>query len=473
MASSIFRAIPSYSINVGKHAAARHAGGHRGPRWSVLSGVIGLGAASISGGLALGLLLPGLPALNWSTPVSAGTLNATPVPATAPVELPPADIEPAGDEAEQPEVFEPRTITILGVGDILVHREILQQARTDGNGEVDFVPQLEGIRGLVESVDFAVCHMEYPMGSPEGPWSVWPDPVNAPPQLADAVADVGFDACSTASNHTLAQGFSGVTSTIEALDRAGLPYAGTARSEHEADRIAIVDVQGVPIALLSYTYGFNGMHRPFVWCCNLIDNDRIVADAARARAEGAQLVVVSLHQGVEGVVLPTREQQTTVTALADSGLVDLVLGHHAHVVQPVTRVKDMWVAYGHGNLLSAQSRRDPRTGDGLLTVFTFQERPDGRFDGVAARGYALVNEDFPYRVIPVSDDPANPVKAEATWRRVSNQVVLPGDTSGFMLMRVSATSSTVDPDSNVNPDLVAEPAVPVREVVEYANTRIQ
>ena len=120
--------------------------------------------------------------------------------------------------------------------------------------------------------------------------------------------------------------------------------------------------------------------------------------------------------------------------LADSGLVDLVLGHHAHVVQPVTRVGSMWVAYGHGNLLSAQSRRDPRTGDGLITTFTFSEQADGSFLGVDAMGYALVNHDFPFRVMPITAYDGPGTRADATWSRVMEQVLVPGDASGFRLI---------------------------------------
>lgn len=391
------------------------------------------------------------PLLGGSSPAAASTPSGTPAPAsatpqfnarpesTSPESSPPdsstrdssADIAPATYVPED----QRRTITIAGVGDILLHKEIIAQAIEDGGGSPDFLPQLEGIRPLIESADLAVCHMEYPLGSREGPWSAWPDLPEGPPQIADAVAAIGFDACTTASNHTLDQGFDGVVSTIEALDAAGLAHAGSAASEAEASEITIIDVQGVPVALLSYTYSFNGFPRPYDWCCDLIEPGVITAEAQRAREAGARLVVVGLHHGVEGIASPTASQQALVQELADSGLVDLVLGHHAHVVQPVTRVGDMWVAYGHGNLLSAQSRKDPRTGDGLLTTFTFAEQPDGSFMGTSARGYAIVNDDFPFRIAPVPSWAEPGSSAEATWSRVSEQAVIPGDTSGFALVR--------------------------------------
>lgn len=382
-----------------------------------------------------------------AAPAAASTPTGTPNVVTdataAASDSPRVDTDTASDtvdaqaaSAEFVPEDERRTITIAGVGDILLHKEIVGQAVEDGGGSPDFMPQLEGITPLIEAADLAVCHMEFPLGSREGPWTAWPDVPNGPPQITEAVAAMGFDACSTASNHTLDQGFDGVVSTINALESAGLAHAGSASSESAAADITMIDVRGVPVALLSYTYGFNGIPRPYDWCCNLIEPDAIVADAQRARAEGARLVVVSLHHGEEGVSPPTQSQRDVVQQLADSGTVDLVLGHHAHVVQPVTKVGDMWVAYGHGNLLSAQSRRDPRSGDGLLTTFTFAEQADGSFLATSAVGYAIVNYDFPFSIAPVPSYAEPGGKADATWRRVSEQALIPGDTSGFELRRV-------------------------------------
>lgn len=438
---------PRAEATPGRHAAR----GWRLPRQRDLAA---LGAMSLLTGLVVGWYPP---LLGGSAPAAASTPSGTPAAAqvASPVAVDPQDAATSTDTDTDfdmveavadvtgadalPAVFVPeadrRTITIAGVGDILLHREIIAQAVQDGGGTPDFMPQLEGIAPLIASADLAVCHMEYALGSREGPWRAWPDPPYGPPQITDAMAALGFDACSTASNHALNAGFDGVVSTIDALEQAGLAHAGTATSETEADRITMIDVKGVPVALLSYTYGFNGIPRPYDWCCNLIDPAAITADAQRARDAGARLVVVALHHGVEGIVSPTSDQQSVVQELADSGLVDLVLGHHAHVVQPVTRIGDMWVAYGHGNLLSAQSRKDPRTGDGLLTTFTFAEQADGSFVGIDAIGYPIVNLDFPFKILPVPSSPDPAGKAAATWERVSDQAVIPGDTSGFRLER--------------------------------------
>ena len=367
-------------------------------------------------------LVPAVAALVL-VPAGAATVAA----ADKPPAIDPADIQPG------------RTISILGVGDILVHKEIINQALSDSRGNApDFYAQLSGIEDLVSSVDLAVCHIEFPMGSTKGPWTAWPDLPASPPQLARAVAKVGFDTCSTASNHSFDQGFLGLSRVLNALDKSGVRHAGTARTQEEASTPTIIDVKGVPVAHLSYAYDFNGMPVPEgrEWSANLINAQRIIKEAKLARKLGARIVIVSLHAGYEGDANPSPQQLEVVQKLADSGMVDLVIGHHAHVIQPVDRVGDMWVAYGHGNLLSAQSRRDPRSGDGLATRFTFTEQEDGSFEVTEAVGYVVHNDDFPFRLSLVPRLGAATASQQGSWSRTEDVVMdLGAYREGFRLHR--------------------------------------
>jgi len=334
-------------------------------------------------------------------------------------------------------------ITILGSGDILIHRELWQQALQDagtGVGPGDFGPSLEGIAERVSSVDLAVCHLEYPI-APEGtPVSFWPQMPASPGEIIDGLRATGFDTCSTASNHSLDQGMSGVVSTLDALDAAGMRHAGTARSAAEAEAATLIDVRGVLVAHLSYTYGLNGIPIPdsAPWCCELANADVMVADAAAARAAGAQVVVVSLHHGVEGVEDPTSEQVAIMEQLARSDQVDVVLGHHAHVVQPVVKLDNMWVAYGHGNLLTAQSRRDPRTGDGLLTIFTLAPDTTGRMRVIEAEGIPVLNTDFPFRLHDLSALAGMRTEREESSYRRTSEITLSLD-AGFDGFRIATS----------------------------------
>jgi poly-gamma-glutamate synthesis protein (capsule biosynthesis protein) len=117
---------------------------------------------------------------------------------------------------------------------------------------------------------------------------------------------------------------------------------------------AVFDVAGVTVAHLSYTYGYNGLLPPEgePWRSALIDPLRIVDDSRAARALGAQVVIVSLHWGAEGEHEPTRSQRDVANWLTASGAADLIVGHHAHVVQPIEQVNGRWVIFGLGNVLS-------------------------------------------------------------------------------------------------------------------------
>ena len=332
-----------------------------------------------------------------------------------------------------------RTVSILGVGDILTHRQIIEQARRDARGGdiINFVPQLKGVAAVVKSADLAICHMEYPMGSKRGPWTAWPGVADAPPALATAVAKIGFDGCSTASNHSLDQGFPGVERLLNALDANGLAHSGTARTKEEASNPTIVDVKGVPVGMLSYTYSFNGIPRPYdkSWCANLISTAKILDEARQARKRGARIVVLSLHAGNEEVIEPSAQQREVVRLVAESGLVDLVLGHHVHRVQPVERIKGMWVAYGHGNLLTAQSRKDPRSGDGLISRFTFTESADGSFVATEAVGFVVHNDDYPYRLRVVGPKMDRDGALAGSWARTKAIVYREGAREqGFRLL---------------------------------------
>jgi poly-gamma-glutamate synthesis protein (capsule biosynthesis protein) len=153
------------------------------------------------------------------------------------------------------------------------------------------------------------------------------------------------------------QGSQGIAATLDVMDAAGLRHAGMARSGHEADQSSIVTVRGLRVGILSYTYGLNSGRLPSnrPWLVKLIDPRRILTDARAARAAGAQFVVVLLHWGQEYRSAPTPWQREVAKRLLDAPEVDLILGHHVHVVQPIERIGSKWVAYGMGNSLSNQT----------------------------------------------------------------------------------------------------------------------
>ena len=178
----------------------------------------------------------------------------TPVPSNSPISSPTPSPEP-----------KLRTISIVSSGDILLHERLWAQAQADGiDGNWDFYPQLADLEPVIGSADLALCHLETPLAELGVGYQGYPI-FNSPPQITGAISKLGFDMCSTASNHSLDQGFSGLKRTIETLDAAGIPHTGTALSTEDASSPLVIDVQTangpVKVGVLSYTYGFNGFQK--------------------------------------------------------------------------------------------------------------------------------------------------------------------------------------------------------------------
>jgi poly-gamma-glutamate synthesis protein (capsule biosynthesis protein) len=301
-----------------------------------------------------------------------------------------------------------RTISIVSSGDILLHERLWAQAKADGtNGNLDFFPQLADLEPVISAADLALCHLETPLAKLDVGYQGYPT-FNAPPQITDAITKLGFDMCGTASNHSLDQGFSGLTRTIETLDAAGIPHTGTAVSAEAASKPLIMDVKTangiVKVGIVSYAYGFNGFERDSdkPWSANLIDPDAIIAEAKLARSLGAELVIAKLHWGTEYTSKANDFQTSVAQQLADSGQIDLIDGSHSHSVQPITQIGNTVIAFSHGNFVAAH--REPTTikSEGLVTRWEFVEEKTGKFSLSCVQEVpTLIRDDRPVRVIDV------------------------------------------------------------------------
>lgn len=293
----------------------------------------------------------------------AASAAATPMPTPTPTPTP----EPGAADAE------PVNLTVAVSGDLLPHLPVVQRAQAlAGPGEdYDFAPMLRELRPVLRRADLALCHVETPLqGGPPAGYPVF----RTPPALARGIAATGFDACSTASNHTVDQGQAGVESTVRALDRAGVRHAGSAASARAGRRIPLLRVKDRRIAFLSYTETTNGMPVPRPWSVNLAEPGRILRDARRARRLGADAVLVNLHWGTEYQHAPDAAQRRLAKRLAGSRAITAVVGQHAHVVQPIRRVRGRWTVFGTGNLLSNQSTAccPAASQDGMVVLLTLR-----------------------------------------------------------------------------------------------------
>ncbi|MFC8516155.1 CapA family protein [Streptomyces sp. NPDC057257] len=286
-----------------------------------------------------------------------------------------------------------RGFTLVASGDVLPHSSIIDRAQFDAGGTgYDFRPMLAGVKPVVSRADLALCHMETVYGA-DGAYTGYPT-FKSPPEVAQGLAATGYDGCSTASNHTLDDGPEGIRRTLDALDRAGVRHAGSARTEAEARTVTILRAGAAKVAHLAYTYDTNGFPLPQgePWAVNLIDQNRVVADARAARQAGADVVVVSLHWGTEWQDAPDEMQLTLARALTASRTngrpdIDLVLGTHAHIPQAYEKVNGTWVVYGMGDQIAGEMYnhegvQDPRGNQSTIGRFTFAPpaRPGGRWE---------------------------------------------------------------------------------------------
>ncbi|MDX6692062.1 MAG: hypothetical protein QOG15_3519 [Solirubrobacteraceae bacterium] len=232
------------------------------------------------------------------------------------------------------------------------------------------------IRPLIDGADLALCHLETPLwyGPPRG----YPS-FRTPVSLATAIRATGWDACSTASNHTLDAGLPGVRTTLDALDHAGVRHVGSYRSRAAAGRPTVLRAKGTKVAFLAYTAVTNGQPIPHTWTLNLARAARIVRDARRARRAGADAVIVNLHWGAEYRPAPTRAQLLLARALTRADAITAVVGQHVHVVQPIRWMNDKPVVFGEGNLLSNQTAACCPAGsqDGLIALLDLRVGASG------------------------------------------------------------------------------------------------
>ena len=300
-----------------------------------------------------------------------------------------------------------RCTSVLVTGDMLVHAQLWDQARVDaaavGKQGLDFTPLLEGQRAYIGKSDLAICHQETPVADPEGPFSAYPS-FNVPPQITAASKNVGYQACTTASNHTIDRGTEGLVRTLDALDAAGLKHTGSYRTEAESQDILILQTEAAKVAVVEGAYGLNGQYPEYAWQVDMLDAPTMIAKAKKARALGADIVLGVMHAGDEYASAPNAQQQETAHALVDSGEFTMVYGHHTHSVLPIENYKGTWIVYGLGNGVTELSPWYIVNNEGLLVRAQFGQDASGQWSATDLAWAPSVIVREPYRWCSVAAD---------------------------------------------------------------------
>ena len=324
-----------------------------------------------------------------------------------------------------------RRLSFALTGDVLTHTPIINQARRNAlllnsaaetesgtNFEYVYDPMFARITKMISGADLAICHLETPIAPAGEDLSTFPL-FGVPPQITDAIANSGFDRCSTAGNHAYDRGVDGIEATIRALTASGLGQSGMAHVPNDIEP-KIFLVNSVKLTHLSYTFSYNGLSLPDdqQWRSAIIDPERILLDAKKARELGAQVVIVSMHWGTEKDPRPNAMQTTIAERLTASGLIDLIVGHHAHVVQPIAQLNGVWVFYGLGNVLSnlpTDDRWPANSQDAVIATINMTITSSGKL--VVDRPVVhptWVDKDHGWVIRPVLEDLADPNVAPGT-----------------------------------------------------------
>lgn len=279
--------------------------------------------------------------------------------------------ESAVDLKDQPN--EEKRVSFMGVGDNLIHTGIFEEAQLE-DGTFDFKPMFENVSADIEAADLAFINQETLLGGDEFGFSGYPA-FNTPSDMAGNLNELGFDLVNGASNHSLDKGEKGVLNTLEIWDeQEDMVFTGVFDSQEERDAIPVIERDGVTFSFLAYTYGTNGIEPDVSYRLNYFDEALITQDIERAK-EVSDFVIVSAHWGEEHMLEPNEFQKNYAQLFTDLG-VDVVIGTHPHVIQPVEWMEgengnQTLVVYSLGNFLSAMSTGTENNMLGGMISFDF------------------------------------------------------------------------------------------------------
>lgn len=262
-------------------------------------------------------------------------------------------------------------LSMIAVGDNLIHSSVYRQANRYANyNGYDFKPMIQYIKEIVSKYDIAYYNQETILGGTELGLSDYPT-FNSPYEAGNDMIDAGFNLVSLATNHTMDRGKKAVENSCKYWsEKEDVLVSGSYCSDEERQKINIKEKNNITYTMLNYTYGTNGMpvsddYLVNVWPTDIdhINNpdtdtkyqqykEQVKADIDRVR-DKVDVLIVAMHWGVEYTNVPTKYQEDMANFLASQD-VDIIIGTHPHVIQPVTWINDTLVIYSLGNFISAQ-----------------------------------------------------------------------------------------------------------------------
>ena len=240
-------------------------------------------------------------------------------------------------------------LKLLATGDGLIHSVIYRSYYK--NGVYDFSNAVKYVKDIVKDYDIAYYNQETPTGDDSIAYSGYPM-FYTPSAYVDAMQDVGFNTVSLASNHSLDKGEKGVLNTIKYFKTTNMLYNGMNDSEEMRNNFTIKEKNNITYTMLSYTTKTNGLSTPKgkEYLLNTYDKEQVKKDIEAVR-DKVDVLIVAMHWGIEYINMPNDEEKEIAEYLSSLG-VDIIIGNHPHILQPITKVGDTIVMYSLGNFIS-------------------------------------------------------------------------------------------------------------------------
>ncbi len=280
-------------------------------------------------------------------------------------------------QEEKTEKKEPKeyTASLFMVGDALIHNSVYEDAY-QSDGTYNFVPMLEYIKPISSKYDLAYYNQETILGGEELGYSSYPC-FNSPQSVGDAFLDAGFNIVSLATNHTMDKGEAGVINSVNYWKtKKNVAFSGQWTSWEERNTPVIYEKNNIKYAFLSYTTWTNGLETPVgkEYLNNVYSDEKAQNDISQVR-DKVDFVIVAMHWGTEYSLGVSAKQEEIANYLSSLG-VDLIIGAHPHVVEPVEYINDgkTFVIYSLGNIISDQEGTERLTG--LMMEVTLKKHVD-------------------------------------------------------------------------------------------------
>ncbi|MEG6616842.1 CapA family protein [Peptococcaceae bacterium 1198_IL3148] len=363
------------------------------------------------------------------------------------LEAPPVNPEP-----------ESIVVEVAAVGDFLMHMPVINAAWDNNIGKYDFASQLNPVKSLLAKPDLTIANLETRLaGQNNGGYSGYPV-FNCPEQLAYDLKAVGIDVVTTANNHSLDRGFSGLLTTLDNLEAAGLKPVGNYRTMEERKVPLIIDVKGIKIGILNYTDSVNGIPIPAgkEYAINMVDLEKINNDIQQLKSAGSDVIIMYLHFGIEYQRYPNEQQKQLVDQLFAMGI-DIIFGDHVHVIQPMEKRsinfagqdKEVFVIYSLGNFISNQ--RWQYSDSGVIVNIQLEKHPATNITTITKVDYVptwvhtyLANGKKHYRVVAVE-------KAMRDYEQQLDATITPSDYQRLQQVWLETTSHLTKVGQNILP----------------------